>query len=256
MIGAVPNPKKSIVIDFPISRVSETILFIQNTKDKKYKLYNSNEVLKLYTFEALEFLSLGVYIDVHLSESTEDKTQIDIEVRRKVGAFDKSYEVSQANEHILKIFELISKCVQLTDEQIEKHQLKIENQPKKTQAKGCVGFLLIAIGSLLGLGSVLISCEKSDSAPLSVYIQSATASPTNSEQVVLKNNSGSTQNLSGWIIGDLNNPNAYSIPASNTIADGATLVFSASTMGFQINDSGETIYLKNSNGATVDTWSN
>jgi len=72
----------------------------------------------------------------------------------------------------------------------------------------------------------------------------------------LKNNSGSNQDLSGWIIGDLNNPNAYNIPSGNNIADGVTLVFSASTMGFQINDSGETIYLKNTNGATIDTWSN
>ena len=58
----------------------------------------------------------------------------------------------------------------------------------------------------------LYSCNKeenetnSTSEPSSVYILSATASPTASESVTIKNNSGTTQDLSGWTIGDENNP--------------------------------------------------
>lgn len=105
----------------------------------------------------------------------------------------------------------------------------------------------------------LAGCNKDENystEPSSVYIFSATSSPTASESVTIKNNSGSSQDLSGWTIGDENNPNAYSIPSGTTLNQGATQVFNASTMGFQINDSGETIYLKNSSGGLVDTWSN
>ena len=78
MIGAIPNPKKNITIDFPIKKLKDTILFIPLTKDKKYKITSKNDVLNLYTFEATEFLSLGVYIDISLSEVSENKTSIEI----------------------------------------------------------------------------------------------------------------------------------------------------------------------------------
>ena len=32
--------------------------------------------------------------------------------------------------------------------------------------------------------------------------------------------------------------------------------FPRSTLGFQINDSGETIYLRDSNDSLIDTWNN
>ena len=89
-----------------------------------------------------------------------------------------------------------------------------------------------------------------------VYIYSVVSTPTNNESVTIKNNSGSSQDLSGWFIGDLNDPNAYNIPSGNILNQGESFIFYASTMGFGINDNGETIYLKNSSGGVVDTWSN
>jgi hypothetical protein len=83
-----------------------------------------------------------------------------------------------------------------------------------------------------------------------------TATPTNDESVVIKNNSGSTVNLEGWIIGDMNDPSAYTIPSFNTLGQGGSYIFYASTMGIGINNSGEIIYLKDPSGQTVDTWSN
>ncbi len=126
MIGAVPNPKKTITIDFPISKLKETIGFIPLTGDKKYKFTTKNEAFSLYTFEVTELLSLGVYIDISFSEVNENKTTIEIEVRRKMGAFDKSHEITNANNHISKIIELISLCVSLTEE--KKEALKSENK--------------------------------------------------------------------------------------------------------------------------------
>ena len=111
-------------------------------------------------------------------------------------------------------------------------------------------YLLVILFLIIGLG-----CKKAFKEPSTIYFYSVVASPTNSESVTLKNNSGVLQDLSGWIIGDANNPNAYTIPAG-TISQGEILTFAAATMGFQINDSGETLYLKDSGGQLISTWTN
>jgi hypothetical protein len=158
MLGAIPNPKKNITIDFPIKKLKDTILFIPLTKDKKYKFTSKNDVLNLYTFEALEFLSLGVFIDISLSEVSETKTSIEIEVRRKVGAFDQAHEVSNANQHITKILELISLCVNLTDEKIAKLNENLNTNNVKQNNKGCSVLVLLLLGSgATGLGLILFS---------------------------------------------------------------------------------------------------
>tara|TARA_B100000963_G_scaffold348436_1_gene356004 strand:- start:644 stop:994 length:351 start_codon:yes stop_codon:yes gene_type:complete len=108
---------------------------------------------------------------------------------------------------------------------------------------------------VIALITLSYSCTKEEE-PTTVYIQSAVSTPTENEKVRIKNNSGEDTNIGGWTIGDKNNPTAYNIPSNTTISQGEILIFYASTMGFQINDSGETIYLKNSSGQNVDTWYN
>ncbi len=89
-----------------------------------------------------------------------------------------------------------------------------------------------------------------------IYIYSVTATPTSQEQVTLENDSIEDVDISRWTIGDLNDPWAYNIP-NNTIMPAQTRhQFMASTMGFQINDQDEVIYLKNNSGTTIDTWKN
>ena len=51
-------------------------------------------------------------------------------------------------------------------------------------------------------------------------------------------------------------PSAYTIPSFNTLGQGGSYIFYASTMGIGINNSGEIIYLKDPFGQTVDTWNN
>lgn len=115
---------------------------------------------------------------------------------------------------------------------------------------------------------VLCSCSKeeevqpesnSNAAPSTsaiVYISSAVATPTLSESITLTNNTGSSADISGWTLGDINNPTAYNIPANTIMSIGGSLTFDHTTLGFQINDNGEILYLKNASGTTVDTWSN
>ena len=109
---------------------------------------------------------------------------------------------------------------------------------------------------------IFVSCNKNDDdstdptsppEPEKVYIFSAVASPTDSESITIKNNSGSMQDLTGWTLGDKNDPTAYNIPNGTNLNHGGTKTFYRSTLGFQINDSGETLYLNNSSGSTIDT---
>jgi len=114
---------------------------------------------------------------------------------------------------------------------------------------------------LLAFAVLLASCSTPYDAgtsiePSTVYIYSATSTPTESEKIVLKNNSGASADIGAWTLGDLNNSTAYSIPVGTIMASGAFLTFQRSTLGFQINDDNETLYLKNSLGTTIDTWSN
>jgi hypothetical protein len=153
MIGAIPNPKKSIEVDFSIDKIINTIEFIP-LKNNKYKLTSKNEVLKTYRFEALEFLSLGVYIDISLSSMSDTKSKIEIEVLRKVGAFDKTYEVTKANEHITAIANLISECIVLKPEEIQTLEEQRNNKAQSSN-KGCgksAGvFLIVFVTALSSL---------------------------------------------------------------------------------------------------------
>ncbi len=117
MINAIPNPKKSLTIDYSMGNSKKGTERISIISDK-YKLVNRNDIVNQFTFDALEFLSLGVFIDINLSSITENKTTIDIEIRRKVGTFNQAHEVTNANNHITKIIELFSKGITMSDDEI------------------------------------------------------------------------------------------------------------------------------------------
>ena len=115
---AIPNPKKSVQVDFPVEVVKQSVKNINLINDK-YKFTSSNEIFNQYTYEALEFLSLGVFIDINLNALNENKTEIVVEVRRKLGSFNQSHEVTKANEHLVKIFDAIAKLTGKTTAEIE-----------------------------------------------------------------------------------------------------------------------------------------
>ena len=150
IIGAISNPKKSLVIDFPIEKLKSTVEFI-SLLNPKYKFNSKNEVFNSFTFEALEFLSLGIFADISFSKMEESRTEISIEIRRKIGAFDQAHEVSKANDHISTLFELISKCIVLSESEIKELESKKNSAPEK---KGCMVAVLLSLASALG-GSVL-----------------------------------------------------------------------------------------------------
>jgi hypothetical protein len=99
MIGVIPNPTKTITIDFPIEKVKEATRNI----DKLMKFCHfreENDTFNSYKFSRSEFLSMGSLIDINLNSLSENKTQINIEISRQMGAFDEWVEVHKANKHI------------------------------------------------------------------------------------------------------------------------------------------------------------
>jgi endonuclease G len=88
-----------------------------------------------------------------------------------------------------------------------------------------------------------------------IRIVHVTAHPTESEQITIKNFSSYTVSLSGWGLGDRNDPRAYRFPDSQAIGPGQSLRITRTTLGFQINNSGELLVLFNGS-TTIDSWEN
>jgi hypothetical protein len=150
MNGVIPNPKKTLEIDFSIEQIKGSIEYIPY-KNNKYKFYQKNEVINLYSFHGKEFLSLGVYIDINLTSVNENRTKIDIEVRRTFGSFDKSSEVTQANDHLQNILKLISECLVLPKEALS--ELRQSSTAINTEKKKVVTWKTISIF----IGSFIVS---------------------------------------------------------------------------------------------------
>jgi len=110
MIGIISHPEKSFRIESPAievkSAIEHLILFI-----KTYKLNKANTVLKQFTYEATEFLGAGLYININLFFISEALTEIKIEVRRKIGLFNKGHEIINANNHVAQNTGLITKII-------------------------------------------------------------------------------------------------------------------------------------------------
>lgn len=110
MIGAIPNPTKKVTIDFSVDKVKQGIKDIPKAMSK-YKFTKENQMFNQITLEASEFLSLGVFIDFNLNPVSDNRTEINLEVRRKMGAFDNWVEVQNANEHIQKLFDGLTRTL-------------------------------------------------------------------------------------------------------------------------------------------------
>jgi ABC-type enterochelin transport system substrate-binding protein len=136
MIGVIPNPKKSFQVEKPVAEIKQAIEHL-TLFTTKYKLFKANPTLNQYTFEASEFLSLGVYIDISYFTIADSRTEVTIEIRRKIGSFDKSHEVSLANTHLTTITDLISESIS-TDpaERLAKlEQIEADKKHKEDELK-------------------------------------------------------------------------------------------------------------------------
>jgi hypothetical protein len=142
MIGAIPNPTKSITIDFPIERVKNSVKNI----DKRMQFCHfreGNDMFNYYKFSRNEFLSMGVFINVNLTSISNTRTQINIEITRKMGAFDEWVEVTKANKHMEETINSIANNIQ--------YGIPVVNtQPTKVESSDSAWSVIF--GTLLGIG--------------------------------------------------------------------------------------------------------
>ena len=146
MIGVIPNPTKKVTIDFPLDQVKEGVKRIPSLL-KKYKMFKTNEAFNVYTLEASEFLSMGVYIDINLTPVANTRTEFNVEVKRKLGSFDHWVEVQNANEHIDKLIDGLSKTMTVSSKELE--NLEIAETRKEAETKS--SRWPVIIGILIGL---------------------------------------------------------------------------------------------------------
>lgn len=150
----ISNPTKKIIVDFPISQVCVIFNKISAVSNRKFTPQKFDNTLKLYTFGSTEFLSIGVWIDINLTEVSETKTEIFIEVRRKVGAFDQTYEITHANQHIQDMFTNISF---LLKNQNWEPKVVLINQQKNSNG---TAFILLAVIIVVGIIIALALFDK------------------------------------------------------------------------------------------------
>lgn len=130
MIGVIPNPKKIIQTNHSVEDI-KVVLSMLTTFTNKYKFTKSLNELNQFIFERYETFSFGVFIDISIFFIQENISNIEIEIRRKIGSFDKSSEVTYANDHILSITETINKALEFGVEKIIIKKQEFELEQKK-----------------------------------------------------------------------------------------------------------------------------
>lgn len=139
-VFAIPNPTKSLKVNFSLSETRKAIKNISRL-NSKYSKENFNETIENYKFSASETLNLGCFVDINLSEIETNKTGIDITISRKIGSFDKSFEITKANNHIDIIMNLISLSIGKSDNEVNEmiinsnKEINIQTSKNKKAAK-------------------------------------------------------------------------------------------------------------------------
>jgi hypothetical protein len=155
MYGAIPNPKKTVTIDFPIEQVKIAARNIDKVM-KFCHFREENDMFNSYKFSRSEFLSLGALININLNSVSENKTQVDIEISRQIGAFDEWIEIDKANKHIGETINAMSSIIKNGIPKIE----PVVTAPVKpaTRAQAVTSLILLfgfAIGSIWFLIKVI-----------------------------------------------------------------------------------------------------
>lgn len=144
MIGVIPNPTKTVQVNYPfelcqfmMDNFNEVLQKFQMTG---FELEIKDSVLNSWTYKKSEVLSFGSQVIISL-QPKDEQTIITIEVQRTIGAFDKSHEITFANAYITDLFRAISMTLNPPSE--SEQQEFITKQ--KVVANGDNGFGVIAV---------------------------------------------------------------------------------------------------------------
>jgi hypothetical protein len=185
---SLPNPKKTITIEFPIDQVMKSIPKITAASDTKYNVTEVNAIFNQVTLECSEFLSLGVYIDFNLVKKSETSTEVTVEIRRKIGSFDNAVELQNANHHFMDLVNHLSSVIVMSDDEFnKKYSAVLETIANKNNedakpwfAKKNVPTLCMILGLLtlpILIGFILL--------PLGIYARKKNKEYLNNWKIVL-----------------------------------------------------------------------
>lgn len=145
MINAIPNPTKSITVNFPINVIRNATKNIDKVMQFCH-FREGNDTFNYYKFSRNEFLSMGAFINISLSEVSNTQTKIDIEIARKVGAFDEWVEVQKAGKHIDETINAISYII--------KNGVPVQKQ-QSSQPQSAGDTIATIVGLVIGIVGVL-----------------------------------------------------------------------------------------------------
>ena len=144
-MGRINNPKKSVSVDMNINRIR---MMVKNL----YKVYTSIDInnvgnkeddfINTYYYHVREdgFTS-GARAVITLKMINENTTEIEVEMQREVGSYDKGWEVSSANRQIESIFSALSFLSTKPESEIE--TIKINENEMITTENGCFPMMFI-----------------------------------------------------------------------------------------------------------------
>jgi len=107
----IQNPTKEITLPFNIDEVKQALKKISNFMSGS-KMTDSDDILNQYQYQFSEFLSLGATLTVNLTELEVNKTKINLESSRVVGAYDYAHEVNNAKQQMDKFLKTLSNLLQ------------------------------------------------------------------------------------------------------------------------------------------------
>jgi hypothetical protein len=126
MNTAIANPTKSLSLNFPVDVVRDVVKnLVNHLSEKDYNGYTKetdDDIISRYKFAKSEFLSLGSYINIMI-DGDENKTTVNIEMSRKMGAYDNWVEVSNANRQMTEVLEAISYGLNPNKEEVKSERV-------------------------------------------------------------------------------------------------------------------------------------
>jgi hypothetical protein len=156
MIGAIPNPQRSITLNYPVDHVTEVLNELSEVhkvmRIEGYTLQEKTPTILQWKFQKTEFLSLGSIIIVHLEE-VGDRTKMSVEVTRVLGAFDSWVEVQNANKHLDVIFKSVAFGLNPPSEK-EVYDLQVK-QESANSSNNAISIIVGVIAFFVMLGVIL-----------------------------------------------------------------------------------------------------
>lgn len=152
----VSNPKKEITVNFNIEEVKSKMKYLCRNSEYFKKFDDSNSIIGEYKIIFKTPLSglvdLGMIATINLTEQSETKTKIDIEVADNADSIDDSYELKSAQMLIDEITKSFGFILSHSAEELEKTSQKKESGFVKFLE--VIGWIIVGIISISGIVAI------------------------------------------------------------------------------------------------------